>query len=407
MQKSYKLLAIVTLLAICTSAQTIYTIAGNGSGSYSGDGGPATSAGIWQPVGVSLGNSSNLYISDYFNNRIRMVSSTGIISTFAGTGISGYSGDGGPATAAELNNPSAVKVDGSGNVYIADAGNNRIRIVTTSGIITTCAGNGIKGYSGDGGLATAAELNNPQCVSVNPSGYVFISDGGNNCIRVINTSGIISTGAGNGIAGYSGDGGQATAAELNNPNGFAVGDSGNFFIADENNNCIRIVNISGIISTCAGNGIAGYSGDGGVAAAAELNHPSGIKTGYDGINLYIADMDNNRIREVNTTGIITTVAGNGIGGYSGDGGPATDAEINKPVNIALDGFDDIYIADAANNRIREVIGISGINGLATPAGEVNVYPKPNNGDMVQTVGGQDNTGLRIYDLIGNEIYTQP
>ncbi len=236
-----------------------------------------------------------------------------IITTVAGNGIGSYSGDGGQATAANLNTPSGVAFDAAGNLYIADVNNNRIRKVTTAGAISTVAGNGTGGYSGDGGQATNAELNNPRGVACDATGNLYIADFENNRIRKVTTVGVISTVAGNGTGGYSGDGGQATVAELNQPIGVTLDTAGNLYIADTYNNRIRIVTTAGVISTVAGNGTGGYSGDGGQATATELYTPAGITFDAAG-NLYIGDVENNRIRKVTTVGVISTVTGNGIPG---------------------------------------------------------------------------------------------
>jgi hypothetical protein len=283
--------------------------------------------------------------------------SAGIINTVAGDGIAGYSGDGGAATSAELNVPYGVAVDNAGNIYIADYGNERIRKVTAStGKISTVAGNGTVGYGGDGGPATSAKLDSPTGVALDGAGNIYIADLGNHRIRKVTVStGIISTAAGNGTQGYSGDGGPATSAELYYATGVAADSAGNIYIGDEVNERVRKVTAStGIINTVAGDGVGGYSGDGGPATSAELNAPSGVAVDTAG-NIYIADISNNRIRKVTvSTGIISTVAGNGTAGYSGDGGPATNAELNNPSGVAVDTVGKIYIGDTNNNRIRAV-----------------------------------------------------
>ena len=342
----------------------INTVAGNGVQGYSGDGGPAIRAELGPPFDLAVDSVGNLYIADWLNGRIRKVAAnTGIISTVAGNGTLGYSGDGGPATSAELGNPYGVTVDSADNIYIADPSNKRIRkVAANTGIISTVAGNGTYGYSGDGGPATSAELDAPQGVTVDSAGNLYIADSGNNVIRKVTAAtGIISTVAGNGYGagtdtgGYSGDGGPATSAELNNPNGVAVDSTGNLYIADYGNQRIREVTAAtGIISTVAGNGTLGYSGDGGPATSAELSNPYGV-TVDSASNLYIADRNNQRIRKVITaTGTIGTVAGNGTIGYSGDGGAATRAELNFPQGVTVDSAGNLYIADTFNNRIREV-----------------------------------------------------
>jgi hypothetical protein len=276
-----------------------------------------------------------------------------MISTVAGNGIGGDSGDGGAATAAQLWDPRGVAVDAAGKLYIADSGRHRIRKVTPDGIITTVAGNGIEGYSGDGGAATAASLRWPYGVAVDATGNLYIADADNHRIRKVTQDGIITTVAGNGIGGYSGDGGAATAASLYYPRDVAVDAAGNLYIADSDNHRIRKVTSAGIITTVAGKGTGGYSGDGGAATSASLLWPHGVAVDATG-NLYIADKNNNRIRKVTPSGIISTVAGNGAYGYSGDGGPATAASLQWPHGVAVDAAGNLYIADTSNHRIRKV-----------------------------------------------------
>ena len=280
----------------------ITTVAGNGSVLASGDGGPAISAGM-STSGVAVDASGNLFIADLYNNRIRKVSAGGIITTVAGNGVTNpqsgmgsFSGDGGPATSAGLNAPRGVAVDTSGNLFIADIYNNRIRKVSASGIITTVAGNGTTGFSGDGGPAISAALDFPYGIAVDTAGNLFFTDYGNNRVRKVSASGTITTVAGNGTQGFTGDGGPATSAELNYAKGLAVDASGNLFLADFGNSVIRKVSTSGIITTVAGDGTWGYSGDGGPAASAELNWPAGLAMDASG-DLFIAD-NSSVIREV-------------------------------------------------------------------------------------------------------------
>ena len=355
----------------------ITTVAGNGTPGFTGDGGSATAAELNGPYGVAVDNAGHIYIADSGNNRIREVVN-GTISTVAGNGTAGFDGDGSPAAAHALNNPLAVAVDSAGtNIYIPDTYNSRIRKVT-GGAISTLAGNGTQGFSGDGGSAVSSVLNKPTGITVDVAGNIYFSDDGNNRVREI-AGGNINTVAGDGVAGFSGDNGQATAAELSFPNGVIVDSSGNLYIADSTNHRIRKV-AGGVITTIAGNGNLLFSGDQGQAVAATLYFPSGVATDSAG-NLYIADRSNNRVRKVATNGIITTVAGNGTAGYSGDQGPATSAELNGPFGVAVDTSGNLYIADAGNNRIREVTtngtintvagngipGYSGDNGPATSA----------------------------------------
>jgi len=286
-----------------------------------------------------------------------VISAVGTIVTVAGNSTAGYSGDGGPATSAELFVPSGIAFDGGGNMFIADSKNNVIRRVdAATGVISTIAGNGTAGFSGDGGSATSAELNGPTHVVFDQTVNLYITDANNNRIRKVNAAtGIITTVAGNGIAGFSGDGGQATVAELNFPDGIALDGSGNVFIGDARNNRIRRLNtVTGVITTVAGNGIAGFSGDGGVATSAELNFPSRPAIDSTG-DLYIADFQNNRVRRVASgTNIITTVAGTGTAGFSGDGGSATSAELNGPISVTVDGAGNLYIGETNNQRVRVV-----------------------------------------------------
>jgi sugar lactone lactonase YvrE len=347
-------LLFISLFFTAAHAQIIATYAGNGVAGFSGDGGQATAAEINQPTGgVKQDAAGNLYIAAKGNDRIRLVNTSGTISTIAGIAFAGFSGDGGQATAAELNSPFDLDVDSYGNIYIADAGNNRIRKVNTSGVISTIVGNGTAGSTGDGGAATAAEVNNPDGIAIDIYGDIFISEQGGNRIREINTSGVISTVAGNGAAGYTGDGAAATAAELNHPYDVEVDAVGNLFIGDANNHRVRKVNTSGVISTFAGNGTSGNNGNGGQATAAELTTPTGVTIDAQG-NLYIVDAGVSVIRKINTSGVISRVAGNSTGGYSGDNGQATGAELNTPHNVTFDNSGNMYIADNGNNRIRVV-----------------------------------------------------
>ena len=358
----------------------ITTVAGTGRSGFSGDGGPATAARLDAPSGVAVDESGNLYIADRLNNRIRKVDTSGRITTVAGTGTSGFSDDGGPATAARIFSPSGVALDGSGNLYIADQLNNRIRKVDTSGKITTVAGTGTGSFGGDGGPATQAWINSPRSVEVDGSGNLYIVDRWNYRIRKVDTAGTITTVAGTGTSGFSGDGGQATDARINAPRGVAVDGSGNLYIADTSNNRIRKVDSSGVITTVAGTGTLGFSGDGGQATAAKIWEPSGVEVDGSG-NLYIADTQNYRIRKVDTSGTITTVVGVGLSGFGGDGGPATGAQIRSPQGVEVDGSGNLYIADPGNHRVRKVDtsgtittvagtgtrGFSGDNGPATEA----------------------------------------
>jgi trimeric autotransporter adhesin len=353
---------------VIPSSGDISTIAGTGTLGYSGDSGAATSAEIADPYGVAIDSSGNVYIADYLNARIRKVTaSTGDISTIAGGGTvcggaADAAGDGCAATNATLNSPLGVAVDSAGNIYIADAANQIVRKVTAStGIISVVAGTlGSSGYSGDGGLATSAQLSEPADVAVDSSGNIYIADSTNGVIRKVAASNShISTvaGGGSGCIGqtdYVGDGCLATDGVIRLPEGVALDSAGNIYIADWGDDLIRGVSAStGIIYAVAGNLSGGYSGDGGAATSAELNGPYRLAVDSSG-DIYISDNGNNVIREVVSTGDISTVVGNHTAGYSGDGGAATSAELHYPVGVALDGSANLYIGDADNNRIRAV-----------------------------------------------------
>ncbi len=349
-------------------AQTIGTIAGTGVAGYNGDGIAATIAQLNYPAGLGVDPSGNLYIADMSNACIRKINvSTGLISTIAGIpgNSSGwFTGNGGPATSARFSwYVLGAVAHPSGNIYIADAGSSIICMITIStGIINIIAGvNGLAGSSGDGGAATSAKLNYPVAMALDATGNIlYIADCYNHKVRKINiATGIISTVAGTGSAGSTGDGGQAIAAKLNYPVGLAVDATGNVYIGDGVNNKVRKVTIAtGIITTFAGTGIAGLSGDGGPATSATLNAPQGLAVDGSG-SVFVADMFNHRIRKIESaTGIITTVAGSTIG-FSGDGGPAMTAKLNGPWSIAIQSDCNLFIADQVNQRIRMVSELPG------------------------------------------------
>jgi trimeric autotransporter adhesin len=500
------------------TAGHIYTVAGDGTKGYSGDGGPATSAELDEPFGVAVDRSGNLVLTDSLNNRVRVVAAktgtfygqamtAGDIYTVAGDGTAGYSGDGGPATSAELNDPSGVAVDGAGNLIIADYVNYRVRVVAastgtfygqamTAGDIYTVAGDGTQGYSGDGGPATSAELNNPGGVAVDGAGNLVIADGGNDRVRVVAastgtfygqamTAGDIYTIAGDGTKGYSGNGGPAASAELNDPQGVAFDSAGNLVIADTGSDRVRVVAAStgtfygqamtagdiytvagdgthyssgsggpavnaelasaaipsfvsgvavdsgnyvvvqsnrawficetagtyfgramtaGDIYPVAGNAEIGYSGDGGPALSAKLHYPQGVAVDSAG-NLVIADTGNNRVRVVAastgtfygqamTAGDIYTVAGNGSGTYSGDGGPATSAGVDIPTGVAVDPAGNLLIAGSGNGRLRVVAASTGtFYGQAMTAGDI--YTVAGNGSGTYSGDGGPATSAGV------------
>ena len=316
---------------------TLSLVAGNSRPGFAGDGGAAVSAQLNAPQGIAVDKSGNVYIADSNNNRVRVVSAKGIINTFAGNGqigSIGFIGDGFQATTANLLLPGGVAVDGSGNVFIADTGDNVIRKVTTDGVINTVAGDGLPSFGGDAALATSALLHSPQDVFVDSTGNLYIADTANASIREVTTDNNINTIAGNQTIGYSGDGGAATSAGLIAPFAVAVDSSGNVFIAEPEDGRIRKVDSSGNINTVAGNGTLGFAGDGSTATSAMLHLATGVAVDSSG-NLYIADSHNQRIRKVSGT-TISTVAGNGLLSYGGDGGPASSAALSSPQAAAVD-----------------------------------------------------------------------
>jgi len=347
---------------------TITTIAGTGTPAAAatpgdnGDGGAATKAQLGAPACVAVDAAGDVFIGDMTKNVVREVNASGTISTYAGTGTAGYAGDGKAANAAELNAPTACAVDAAGDLYVADSGNNVVRRIDAKGVITTVAGNGNfagsgkGGFSGDGGAATAAELNQPYGVAIDGAGNLYIADTVNYRVRRVNAAtGVIATIAGNGMAGYGGDGGAATSAELYNPEGLAVDGSGDVYFADQANNVVRKVDASGNISTVAGRKKEyGYAGDGGKATSADLNGPTAVALDTAG-NLYISDTGDMRVRSVlASTGVIHAVAGDGTAGFKGDGGKATSAELNNPHGLTFDKSGAMYIADYGNGAVRKV-----------------------------------------------------
>ncbi|HTI33388.1 MAG TPA: NHL repeat-containing protein, partial [Miltoncostaea sp.] len=346
-------LALAGPAAAISGSDVIRTFAGNGTATASGDGGPATAAGIPGPVGLTAAPDGTLFVPTPGASTIRRIAPDGRISTYAGTGTAGFSGDGGQATAAQLDEAVDVALDGAGNLYIADRGNHRVRRVTPQGVITTIAGTGNNAFSGDGGPATSAELNNPVGVTVDAAGNVYIADELNHRVRRIDGNGVITTFAGTGVAGSTGDGGPAAAAQLDRPIDVRVDGLGNVFVADIGASRVRRISPDGTITTVAGTGVPGFSGDGGPAGAAQINAPIEVVPDAFG-NVYISDSANHRVRRVNGAGVISTIVGTGTAGFAGDGGPASEARINTPAGVVLNLAGDLFLADRGNNRIRTV-----------------------------------------------------
>ena len=317
------------------------TFAGDGTFGYSGDGGPALAAVLSGPGGVAIGPDGTLYIADEHNHRVRMVSTGGVISTIAGTGIPAISADGLPATKTALDAPAGLLLDSTGVLWIGEYFGNRVRKLPPGGLIQPVAGNGTAGFNGDFRAATTAELQAPDQTALDAVGNLYIADSGNHRIRKVTPQGTISTYAGTGTPGFAGDGGQAASATLNLPRGVALDAAGNLFIADTNNNCIRKVTPGGLITTVAG------------AAAFPLSFPHSVMVGFDQ-NLYIADTGNQRILRLTAAGDLATIAGTGSAGFTGDGGDSLSAQFTNPVALAMDATGNLYVADFDNNRIRKL-----------------------------------------------------
>ena len=394
------------LLSQATHAQTlkIKTIAGTGTLGYSNDGLAATDAQLYGPINVAVDKGENVYVVDYFNLRVRKINVAGIITTVAGTGIGGNTGDSTLASTARVD-PQAIAVDKHGNLYIADGVYSVIRKVNTLGIISTIAGTGTGGYSGDNGLAIHAMLNGPRGIAVDTSDNVYIADALNNVIRKIDgATGVINTIAGNDTAGYLGDYAAAIHAELDSPYAVAVNKWGTVYITDYKNDVVRSVDTNGLMHTYAGvYNSYGRAGDNGAAAFAQLNGPAGIAVDTAG-NLFIADANNNVIRKVSTGGIITTVVGNGTAGFGGDLGYALGANLLTPFGVAVDIYGNIFIADANNERVREAFNpeLAVTSPLINTA--IDVYPNPAAAQITLsdlTKGDK----VTLYDMQGRQVCT--
>ena len=359
--RAVKLALCAALLAAAAGAQPsagwkIDTIAGTGKPGHGGDGGLAVEARLSFPSGVAVDHAGNVYIADFFSQRIRRVDTTGTITTIAGTGEPGYGGDDGPAVEARLSFPSGVAADHAGNLYIADTGNNRIRRIDTTGTITTTAGTEEPGYDWEG-RAVEARLSNPKGVAVDGSGNLYIAGYYNFGVRRVDATGSMSRVTGSGEP-YDGPDDEW---RLSRDRGIAVDNAGNVYIANIDNSYIRRVDATGAVSVIAGTRQQpGYGGDGGQAVEAHLNFPAAVAVDKDG-NVYIADTANHRIRQIDTTGTIRTIAGTGEPGYGGDGGPAVEAQLASPFALAVDGSGNLYVADLGNYRIRVLTRASSLS----------------------------------------------
>ena len=334
-----------------TAASIITTIAGTGAAGYNGDGIPATSAVVWGPGSVAFGPDGSLYISESGGMRVRRVYPNGIITTVAGTGVAGFSGDGGPATAAQFAWPHANAIGPDGTIYIADYGTCHLRKVDPNGIVTTIAGDGTGATTGDGGPASAAAVC-PVSLARASDGTLYLGTYSANNVRRIDPNGIITTVAGTGAAGYSGDGGPALSAMLNGPGAVGLGPDGALYIGENSGHRIRRVDLqTGVITTFAGTGSPGNSGDGGPATSAQITQPAGLIFGPDNA-LYFNSA--HTIRRIGTDGVISTVVGTGVPGFGGDGGPAGQAQLWYPADLAFAPDGALIIPDSYNNRVRRV-----------------------------------------------------
>ncbi len=458
MNRVFYLLLLVVWPATAAAPGVVYSIHTLAGSAFIGDGGPAISAQIGNIQGIAIDYLGNLYLSDTDRNLIRKIDAKGIIATIAGTGAAGYAGDGGPATAAQIDLPYGLAADLIGNVYIADLGNNRVRRIAPDGSMTTAAGTGVKGSLGDGGLAANAQLNTPRNVAVDAAGNLYIAEFEGHRIRKVTPDGKIATVAGTGVAGFFGDGGLAVNAQLAYPAGLAVDRAGNLYVADSQNQRIRKIVPGGIVSTVlggstaitlltpvavaldaagdiyvadstdivriytvagawnivAGTGAAGFAGDGGPASKALLTNPRDLALDLAG-DLFIAD--GIRIREVNLPGIVETVAGDGYLHAVGDGGLATLAILNQPLGVALDRFGNLFIADSETQRVRQVAssgiistyagtGSLGYSSDGIPAASAELYSPM--GVMTDAYGDvyiADTYNHRIREVVGNGIVT--
>jgi trimeric autotransporter adhesin len=404
-----KLLPLIILLLVCriASAQIITTVAGGGT-VIGGDGGMATDCSLQTPVGVVVDGAGNFYICERDAHRVRKVTVDGAITTFAGTGVAGFSGDGGPATSAMLNSPYCIALDAAGVVYIGDV--STVRKVNTAGIISTVAGNGVVGFGGDSGPATLAQLNGPSGLTIDHSGNIIIADKKNHRLRRVGADGIITTIAGTGSVSYNGENIPATAANLYEPSGVTIDATGNLFVLEYINPRVRKIATSGIITTIAGNGTTGYSGDGGLATLAAFDRPIGIVCDKYG-DVYIGATFNNRIRKVSTSGLITSVAGNGLPGSAGDGGAATAAQLYAPTGVAIDPAGNLFVCSFYADKVRKISNMVGVgDGVLRNGslGEMEIYPNPSSGRFSVSVAAPQTAiiDITVSDLLGRRVLSK-
>jgi trimeric autotransporter adhesin len=406
------LLACCTFFTNDLKAQKVYTLAGTGVQGYAGEDSVATDIAVKinTPSQIAIDTAGNIIFADKNNAVVRRVNMrTGRIRTIAGNGTAGYSGDGGAATAAQLRAPVGVAVDDTGSIFISDLASQTIRRVTPLGVISTYAGvDNTPGFTGDGGPAAAANFHNPFYITVDKNRNLYIADTTNNLIRKIDPTGTISTVAGSGTAGYSGDGGPATAARLHWPTSVAADTLGNLYIMDSRNNAVRKVNSSGIITSIAGNPSIGavswgYTGDGGQATSAQLNYPIDLAVDKYG-NVFIADINNDAIRMVTADGRIKTVAGCHVRGFNHDSNLATNTQFYA-ITAVKERNGILYISDSGNSRVRYMSLMKlGITETAFNDGNISLSPNPNGGNFVisgRTTG--QHVTMSVMDYSGKAI----
>jgi Secretion system C-terminal sorting domain len=398
---------LTTLLLLTTTfchAQIITTIAGNGTIALNGDNLQATASGM-KPNTIAI-DGEFIYFIDTHNCMVRKIDAMGITSVVAGDGTFGYGGDNGPATNAQLDAPVSIALDSHSNLYVSTAADHRIRKITNDGIIITIAGTGSFGYNGDNRPATSAELFYPYLGGVDDLGNIYFGDYDNHRVRKISNTGIITTIAGNGTNTSSGNNGPATAAGVGTPGFVFLSTIGDIYVPDNSFNCIYKITTSGIITTIAGTGASGYSGDGGPATNATFLTLNSVTMDFFG-NIYLGDCGANVVRKIDPTGIISTVAGTGVAGFSGDDGPATAAELDCANFVTINSSGNVFVADYNNDRIRKItFNPEAVPGISSSNTTLTLYPNPAGNELTITSPMLTEGTVVITNLLGQAVLTQ-